>query len=214
MALEVALELQDARAEVSAGEVTPRRIGRPRSLRADEAIQQAVLTLLAEMGYTGTSMDEVARRARVGKDTLYRRWPSKAALVREAISRMAEEQVRVRTSDDPRSDLVTYLNEIVQFTTAGSFGRIVAGLVGEASRNPELARAFQSFWDSRRRTAANLLLRARAAAGKAPVLDLELELDLLLAPIYYRLLLTGAPLDGDLVDKLVDKAISARATKE
>jgi AcrR family transcriptional regulator len=159
-------------------------------------------------------MDEVARRARVGKDTLYRRWPSKAALVREAISRMAEEQVRVRTSDDPRSDLVTYLNEIVQFTTAGSFGRIVAGLVGEASRNPELARAFQSFWDSRRRTAANLLLRARAAAGKAPVLDLELELDLLLAPIYYRLLLTGAPLDGDLVDKLVDKAISARATKE
>lgn len=197
-----------ASAKVANGDIPARRAGRPRSQRADEAIYQAVLTLLAEAGFTGTSMDEVARRASVGKDTIYRRWPSKAALVRDAISRMAEEQVPVPDSGDPRADLTTYLNEIVQFTTAGGFGRIVAGLVGEASRNPQLAGAFHDFWSARRDTAASLLVRALEPADAGDAGDLELQLDLLLAPIYYRLLLSGGPLDEDLIERLVSRAIA------
>ena len=72
----------------------PARRGRPRSAAADEAILQAAMEILADAGFTGMSMEEVARRAGVGQDTLYRRYHSKVALVRGAVARMAAEEVR------------------------------------------------------------------------------------------------------------------------
>src|SRR5450759_603115 len=119
------------------------RAGRPRSRRADEAILEAGRQLVAEVGYSRMSMDQVARRAGVGKDTLYRRWPSKLVLVRDGILRSAMEAVPVPKTDDPRRDLVVYLTRVAEFGITTTFGSVVAGMVGEAYRNPELATAFQ-----------------------------------------------------------------------
>jgi AcrR family transcriptional regulator len=162
------------------------------------------------------SMEEVARRAGVGKDTLYRRWHSKVALVRAALARLAEQEVRVPDTGSRDSDVRAYLRSIVRLLTKSGVGRVVAGLVGEASRNPEFAVVFRAFWAARRRTAKEVALRP-GAGDPAPDLDPELLIDLLVGPIYYRLLVSGAPLTPAYVERLADAVLgtadSARGSR-
>ena len=188
------------------------RAGRPRSREADEAILEAARQLIAEMGYSRMSMDQVARRAGVGKDTLYRRWPSKLVLVRDGILRSAMEAVPVPETDDPRRDLAVYLTRVAEFGSTTTFGSVVAGMVGEAYRNPELASAFQEWAGSRRNTVEALLRRVLRERSSDEPLDLEMELDLLLAPLYYRRLVSGAPVDGAMFDALIARLLPAETT--
>jgi AcrR family transcriptional regulator len=182
------------------------RAGRPRSAAADEAILETAVELLAEVGFTGMSMEEVARRARVGKDTLYRRYHSKEALVRGAIARMAAEEVKVPDTGSLDGDLRAYLRSVVRLLTRSDFGRVVAGLVGEASRNPELSVVFRAFWAARRKVTKVAVLRA-GEGGPALDVDEDVLVDLLVGPIYYRLLISGAPLTYAYVDRLVDAVV-------
>jgi AcrR family transcriptional regulator len=182
------------------------RAGRPRSAAADEAILETAVELLAEVGFTGMSMEEVARRARVGKDTLYRRYHSKAALVRGAIARMAAEEVKVPDTGSVDADLRAYLRSVVRLLTRSDFGRVVAGLVGEASRNPELSVVFRAFWAARRKVTKKVVLRA-GEGGPALDVDEDVLVDLLVGPIYYRLLISGAPLTYAYIDRLIDAVV-------
>lgn len=166
------------------------------------------MELLAEVGFTGMSMEAVAGRAGVGKDTLYRRWHSKEALVRGAIARMAEEEVQLPDTGSLDGDMRAYLRSIVRLLIKSDFGRIVAGLVGEASRNPELAVVFRAFWATRRKEAKEVLQRAGDGRPGGDV-DEDVLVDLLVAPIYYRLLISGAPLSPAFVDRLVDAVIGS-----
>ena len=176
--------------------------GRPRSVEADEAILRATMDLLAEEGFTGMSMEEVARRAGVGKDTLYRRHRSKVELVRNAIARMAEQEVRLPHTGSHEEDVRVYLRSVVRLLTKSEFGLVVAGIVGESARNPELAQAFRAFWKVRRRTARKILIppsEKRAATR----IDAEVLIDLLVGAIWHRLLMSGASLDPRFIDELV-----------
>jgi AcrR family transcriptional regulator len=180
--------------------------GRPRSATSTQAILDATLVLLAEQGFTGMSVDEIARRARAGKDTLYRRWPSKVALVIDAIDSLAAEQVLVPDTGELRQDLLSFVTDSIDLLTT-DFGRIVAGLVGEATRNPELAEAFHGFWASRRRAGRQLLERAMSRGELRPDTNLELGLDLVLGPVFYRLLVSGAALDRGFAGELVEQTL-------
>lgn len=178
--------------------------GRPRSVEADEAILRATMELLAEVGFTGMSMDEVARRAGVGKDTLYRRHKSKAELVRNVIGRLSEEEIRAAHTGSYENDVRTYIHSVVRLLSKSEVGLVVAGLVGEAARNPELAQAFRAFWKGRRQTAKEVLLPTSEDARRATNVDREVLIDLVLGAIHHRLLLSGAPLGPRFVDELVD----------
>ncbi len=181
---------------------TTRRRGRPRDPAIDEAILVAAREVIAERGYTGASMDEIARTAGVGKDTLYRRWDSKQALVIQLLSTMAEEHVPFREpADDPAYALFLFLRDIVRVNLETGLGAVIAGVVGEAGRNPDLATAFRQFWHERRGVSARVV---RAVVGPE-VDDDEFErlLDQLLGSVYYRLLLTGDPVDDEHLWQLV-----------
>lgn len=180
----------------------PTRRGRPRDPAIDRAILDAAREVIAERGYTGASMDQIARTAGVGKDTLYRRWDSKQALVIQLLTTMADEHVPYREAhDDPAYALFTFLRDIVRVNLDTGLGAVIAGVVGEAGRNPDLAEAFHQFWHERRRVTARVV---RAVVGP-DVDDDELWriLDRLLGSIYYRLLLTGDPVDDEEVWQLV-----------
>lgn len=178
----------------------PRR-GRPRDPAASRAILAAARVVLARNGFTGTSMDEIARTAGVGKDTLYRRWNSKEALVRALLSAMADEDVHVPVEDDPSYALYCFLQDIVRLNITTEFGAIVAGVVGESARNDTLAADFRDFWTERRRMAGGLV---RQIVGPDPDDgDVERFLDRVLGPIYYRLLLTGADIPDEYLWDLV-----------
>jgi AcrR family transcriptional regulator len=160
------------------------------------------MELLAEQGFTGMSMENVARRAGVGKDTLYRRWPSKVDLVSAAIRRMAEVEVKAPESGRLEEDLRPYLRSIVRLLTKTDFGRVLAGLVGEAGRNPELGEEFRSFWRTRRATAKRVVTEE-----SAPAIDRDVLIDLLVGAIYFRHLMSKAPLTNAYVDDLVRAAV-------
>jgi len=180
--------------------VRPRR-GRPRDPAADRAILESARAVLARRGFTGTSMDEIARTAGVGKDTLYRRWKSKELLVQHLLTVLAAENAPVPVDDDPRFALFVFLQDIVRLNTQSDFGAILAGIVGESARNPDLATAFHQFWGERRSIAAGLV---RRIVGSDPS-DREIGriLDHVLGPIYYRLLLSGDPIDDEYLWDLI-----------
>lgn len=173
--------------------------GRPRDPSVDRAILEAARAVMARRGFTGASMEEIARTAGVGKDTLYRRWPSKEALVQHLLSVLAEENVPLTTDDDPRYALFLFLQDIVRFNQQSDFGAIVAGVVGESARNPQMAAHFRAFWIERRRIAGSLV-RQVVVADDA---EIERLLDHVVGPVYYRLLLTGAPITDEYLWDLV-----------
>ena len=181
---------------------TSRGRGRPRDPAIDEAILVAARDVIAERGYTGASMDQIARTAGVGKDTLYRRWDSKQDLVIQLLTVMADEYVPFRRADDdPAYALFTFLRDIVRVNKETGLGAVIAGVVGEAGRNPDLAEAFHQFWHERRQVTARVV---RAVVGPVPDDDeFERVLDHLLGSIYYRLLLTGDPVDDEHLWQLV-----------
>jgi AcrR family transcriptional regulator len=146
-------------------------------------------------------MEEIARTAGVGKDTLYRRWSSKSELVRHLLTVLAEENVPVPVEDDPHYGLFVFLQDIVRFNVHSDFGAIVAGMVGESARNPELADAFRDFWTERRRIAAELV--TDIIGPHATEQDIDRAVDHVVGPIYYRLLLAGGPLDDEYLWDLV-----------
>lgn len=179
---------------------TPRR-GRPRDPAADQAILDAARDLLARKGFTGTSMDEIARRAGVGKDTLYRRWKSKEDLVLHLLELISEQTVRAPQLDDPRYALFLFLQAIRKVNLDTDLGPLIAGIVGESARNERLAAGFQEFWEKRRRIPAALI--RRIAPPTTTDQEIEVILDHILGPMYYRLLLTGAPVDDEYLWDLI-----------
>lgn len=147
-------------------------------------------------------MDAIAQTAGVGKDTLYRRWSSKEDLVTHLLTVLAEEGIPSRPSDpDPRFGLFLFLQDVVRLNRRSDFGAIVAGVIGEAARNPQLAEAFQSFWAGRRRFAGDLI---RQVVG-SEVSDQQLgrHVDQVVGPIYYRLLLSGVDISDEFLWDLV-----------
>lgn len=164
----------------------------------------AARTAIASRGYTGATMEQIAKLARVGKDTLYRRWSSKEALALDLVDTLARDAVRPSPIDpDPRFNLYMFTKDIVRLYRTTDFGALVAGMVGEAARNEEFARRFAEFWERRRAIAASLV---RDVVGdETPDREVQAHLDRLLGPIWYRLLLSHAEVtDEYLWDLVVD----------
>lgn len=147
-------------------------------------------------------MEAIAKLAHVGKDTLYRRWSTKEQLALDLIDTLARDAVRPAPIDpDPRLNLLLFVKDIVRFNRDTDFSRLVAGMVGEAARNDDLAERFAEFW-ARRRAIAAPLVRDVLGPGVSED-DIEATLDRLLGPIYYRLLLTRTEISDEFLWDLV-----------
>ena len=179
--------------------------GRPRSARADEAIIEAVLDLLAD----GTlaeeiSIEAVAARAGVGKATIYRRWSNKEALLVDAVATIKGEPPEL-AGESVRDDLVTLLRPIAvpAHTRAG---KIMPCLLSEMHRSPALSRCFQKITEPRREQMRQVLARGVAAGELCADLDFELVTVMLVGPLISQALIGWNPnLDrATLPERLVD----------
>lgn len=177
------------------------RRGRPRDPSVDRAILDAARSVVAEKGFNGSSMDEIARRAGVGKDTLYRRWKSKEELVLHLLTMMSEENVPAPQLEDPRYGLFVFLQNIRKVNTDTDVGLIIAGIVSASARNERLAGVFQEFWRERRKVAAAPVREIVPSTTTEE--EIEVILDHILGPMYYRLLLTGDPVDDEYLWDLI-----------
>jgi AcrR family transcriptional regulator len=182
----------------------PRPMGRPRDERADRAILAAALELIAEQGVPDLRMDDVAERAGVGKATIYRRYRSKDDLVTAAVAGLVSE-ITVPDTRSTRADLLALMRRAVKVYRGSVEAGVMPSLVDAMRRDPDLARMVRNGFLAQRRAALRTVLERGVDRGDLdPNLDLELALDVLGGPLFYRLLITGGPIDQRLADGVVE----------
>src|SRR5246127_1993310 len=187
----------------------PARKGRPPSEMAAShaAIMEAVYALLQKKSVRDLTIEEVAKRAKVGKPTLYKWWQTKATLVLAMLSeRMARnlEKPTVLTAEESLRFRVRSL--IGAFN--GPFGKIVAGLIAESQSEPGVLQEFFDRWVSPRRTATIAdLQRGKNAGELRSEAEPELLNDAIFGAIYYRMLLRSAPLSRRFGEELVEQVL-------
>jgi AcrR family transcriptional regulator len=187
---------------------SPRPPGRPRSPAAERAILDATLELLASEGFDRLTVEGVAASAGVGKATIYRRWPSKLALVLAAVGELSAHPLPELTTGRTRDDLVSLLRHIIEALTGTIAGRILPGLVAESARSPELLGVLHDFWLSRRGLMLEVLRQGSAQGDLPEDVDHELMADLLYGPVHYRFLISAALVDPALAEQLVDAVMA------
>jgi AcrR family transcriptional regulator len=181
-----------------------RMIGRPREARAGRAILAATVALIAELGVRDFRMDDVADRAGVGKGAIYRRYQSKDELVTAAVAALVIE-IEVPDTGSTHGDLLALMREAVVVYADPTAAGVMPGLVGEMRRRPELAQAVRDGFLARRREALREVLERAVRRGDLRAdLDFELALDVLGGPLFYRLLITGGPIDTQLAEGVAD----------
>jgi AcrR family transcriptional regulator len=184
----------------------PRRAGRPREDGVDERILNAALSRLVRWGYGQLRVDDVAAEAGVAKTTLYRRWASKEALVADVMRRLYLDRVQATDQGNLRADLVALVRESYELLFDGP-GHVVEDLVRESGASRELATVIRSTTDARRRAFRQVMNRGVARGELDPSIDHELVIDLLVGPLWTRLLVTDTPLTKDDVETIVDSVM-------
>jgi AcrR family transcriptional regulator len=178
--------------------------GRPRSERARRAILKAAGELLERDGFTAVTMERIAERAGVSKATIYRWWPNKAAVMTDSFLELMVADTSPLDTGSAREDLRLRLRGLAHML-AGRSGRFVAALIAESQTDSEVAEALRTHWISVRRRETRPLLRRGIERGELRSdLDLEVAIDALYGPVYWRMLTGYAPLNDDFVDRLVD----------
>jgi AcrR family transcriptional regulator len=181
-----------------------RAIGRPRDARVDRAIVNSTLELMAECGVRDLRMDDVAERAGVGKAAIYRRYRSKDELITDAVATLVSE-ITIPDTGSTRADLLALMTQAVDLYSAPLAAKLMPAVIEEARRNTELASVVRdNFLAERRAALGEVLKRGMRRGDLRSGLDLELALDVLGGAIFYRLLVTGGPMDQQLAEGIVE----------
>jgi AcrR family transcriptional regulator len=185
------------------------RKGRPPSEMATShaAIMDAVYALLQEKSVRDLTMEEVAKRARVGKPTLYKWWPTKATLVLAMLCERMAPNLAMRTVLTAEESLRLRVRRLIEVFN-GPFGKIVAGLIAESQSEPAIREQFFDRLVGPRRTATIADLQRGKNAGELRS-DTEPDLvnDAIFGAIYYRFLLRSGPLTRRFGEELVEQVI-------
>ena len=201
--------MRPEKTEKSADKPAP-MVGRKRDHARDEAILNAAIDVLAEVGFDSMTMDMVAARAKAGKATMYRRWDSKAELVRDALIRMNRNSLELDKLPDTgtlRGDLLALLKPQSQEARERKF-RVLSGLGSFFSQHPDFAEAGKAGvfepWTAANRT---LMKRAVDRGEFPPHADIEMACLVLVAMVSFRGLIQNKPLGKPFFAKLIDSVL-------
>jgi AcrR family transcriptional regulator len=198
--------------DLSALETVQRRPGRPRDESARQRILDAALELLQEESFPQVTVESIASRAGVGKATVYRWWPNKAAVMIEAFREAVGPEVPFPDSGCLEDDIRLQMQKFTRMLL-GPRGRMLAGFVAAAQSDADMAAALSDSWIKPRRAEAKEALRRKRRWKEFHTdLDPELVLDILYAPLYYRVM-TGLPLTIEYTESLVDLVMKALSRK-
>ena len=153
-----------------------------------DGIVEAVLDELAAVGFGRLTMDGVARRARAGKAALYRRWSSKQEMVLEVVTTISVPMAETAPTEDLADDVARLVHGVADWLADARMSRIIPDLIAEAMRNPELAAALTERLGSARRNYGQVVIDAAITRGEvSPDVDSEYVLDLIAAPVFWRI---------------------------
>ena len=193
-------------------QTSKRRAPGRRSQRAREAVLEAADDLLVEHGYAALTIEGIAARAGVAKQTIYRWWPSKIEILMDTFLDDAQSLLEIPDTGTTAEDLRRHLRRLARFLTMEPAGRVMLALIGQAQHDRTLATMFQRrYLENRRAVDRTMLERGVARGDVSKDVDLDLLVDVVYGPLYHRVLLTGLPVDDSFVDALVDHVFTPLA---
>lgn len=188
------------------------RRGRPRSQASREAILAAAGELMMEGGLKAATVDAIATRAGVGKATVYKWWDSRGAVALEGFMAKAADSWSLPEGATAPEALRIMAVAAVKLFTESSAGHLMRAMTADAQSQPELARALREHWLAPRRAVAAEIIRKGVRRGELRAdLDVEVLLDLVFAPIYYRLLYGHEELTESFAGQIVDQVLTGIA---
>lgn len=166
---------------------------------------RTTLDLGQEIGYAKLTIEAVAARAGAGKHTIYRRWPSKGALLLDSLLCLHESALAYPDTGDVIADLRAQIYGAVDLLAGPSFGPLFRALIGEAQYDPQLAAALNERFITPLADKTVARLKAARDQGQlSPDFDLTLAMAILSGPLYFQLLITQGPLTHEYVDRILD----------
>lgn len=183
------------------------KIGRPRSEKSQEAVIKATHELLHEQGGAGLTIEAIARRANVGKPTIYRWWPTLADIVLEAVLLQATTKIMVIHFESLQKTLSQFLKQSMKTITDGD-GAHLRFLMAHAQKDEDFRKRFRDNFTAQRRTVLrSIFLQAMERGQISPEQNLEMLIDIVFGTMWYRLLIGHAPMDESFADELTEVVI-------
>ena len=180
-----------------------------RSEAARKAVLQAADNLLVEKGFADFTIEGIAARAGVGKQTIYRWWASKADILLDAFLEDAAERLTPPELGDLGADMRSHLRNCAEFFSQSDAGAVFRALVGEAQHDEKIASRLRVDYISQQRDRDRAPLRRAIERGElSPDVDMEMALEQLVAPVHYRILVSGEPVTPDYTDLLVERFLT------
>jgi len=168
-----------------------------------QAVLNAAFAELGEKGYDGFSMEAVARISGVHKTTIYRRWPTRDALVIDALDSRSDRHSPVAASGSLRADLRVFAEDVFTKLSSPHGKAMLKSLVAAVDQSPEILEKVDSFWRERLEAGATLVASGIDRGELPPDTDRDLVIEGLLAPIYLRVLLSGRSVTADFLEQLI-----------
>jgi len=190
------------------GILNPRRRpapGRPKSSAAasHEAIIDAVYAILQEKPARDLTIEEVAKRAKVGKPTIYKWWATKAALVMDTFAERVVHRFDVPKSLTAEESIRLQVGELIWLGNE-FFGKVLSDIIAEGQSDPAVLESYRDrYLKNRRIISTEIIERAYASGEFKRRVEPELLIDMIYGPIYYRMLIRHQPLDKEFGDQLL-----------
>jgi len=188
------------------------RVGEQRPGGRGERVRAAVLgaaaELLTEVGYDKMKIEDVATRAGVHKTTVYRRWPTKAELTADAAALHSAEAVPIPDTGTLIEDLRLLAREVVVNIGTEAGSRRSRSIAAAAATSDELAASMHGFWSHRLALSGEVVERAIERGELPPTADANLMIEMVIGPLWLRLLLTGEPITEEVADRIVELVIA------
>ncbi|HEY0580632.1 MAG TPA: TetR/AcrR family transcriptional regulator [Chloroflexota bacterium] len=175
-----------------------------RSARARAAVLNAAFAELGEKGYEGFSIEAVAQRSGVHKTTVYRRWPTREALVMDALDSRSDRYSPISPTGALRSDLRVFAEDVFTKLSSSHGKAMLKSLVVAVDQSPEVSAKVQSFWRERLDVGGALVATAIEKGELDADTNVDLLIEALLAPIYLGVLLPGGPVTRGFLEQLID----------
>lgn len=183
----------------------------PRGDRARERILRAALQVLGDQGLPGFTMEAVGRRAGASKATIYRRWTSQSELLVDAMD-LGFQPFALPVTGALRTDLVELLTQFEELVSRGPFARLMAAFIDAAEWDPTLSSLHAQLTERRREPLRHVLAEASRSGEISSTTDLELAIDLLAGPAFYRRFVAHWPFPRDYAAAIVDLVLAAVRT--
>ncbi|MBX6169787.1 MAG: TetR/AcrR family transcriptional regulator [Thermobispora bispora] len=184
-----------------------RKRPRRRGAALEGAILEAVLAVLAEVGYARLSVERVAERAGASKASLYRRWPSKVELVMDAVYQLLPDPATPPDTGSLRGDLLAFFGRVAE-QLAGPAGQSMSGVMSDALSDPELARRVRSYARGASQEGVREIVRRAVARGEVdPAVVTERKLEAGHALLRSHFLTRGVPIPDKVIIEIVDEVV-------